>query len=52
MSGRCDVRAAASPASAIAAHLPEAPAGRTIVLGAGKAAAAMAQEVEQHMAGS
>jgi hydroxypyruvate reductase len=43
--------AAASPASAIAAHLPEAPAGRTIVLGAGKAAAAMAQEVEQHMAG-
>jgi hydroxypyruvate reductase len=42
---------AASPASAIAAHLPKAPAGRTIVLGAGKAAAAMAQEVEQHMAG-
>ena len=44
--------AAASPASVIAAHLPQAPAGRTIVLGAGKAAAAMAQEVEQHMAGS
>ena len=43
--------AAASPASAIAAHLPPAPAGRTIVLGAGKAAAAMAREVEQHMAG-
>jgi glycerate 2-kinase len=42
---------AASPASAIAAHLPPPPAGRTIVLGAGKAAAAMAQEVEQHMAG-
>jgi hydroxypyruvate reductase len=43
--------AAASPARVIAAHLPPAPAGRTIVLGAGKAAAAMAQEVEQHMAG-
>src|SRR5918996_1197294 len=43
--------AAASPASMIAAHLPRHPAGRTIVLGAGKAAAAMAQEVEQHMAG-
>ena len=43
--------AAASPASVIAAHLPPAPVGRTIVLGAGKAAAAMAQEVEQHMAG-
>src|ERR671918_1800484 len=42
---------AASPASAIAVYLPPAPAGRTIVLGAGKAAAAMAQEVEQHMAG-
>jgi glycerate 2-kinase len=42
---------AASPASAIAAHLPQAPAGRTIVLGAGKAAAAMAREVEQHMPG-
>src|SRR5918996_4480678 len=43
--------AAASPASVLAAHLPPAPAGRTIVLGAGKAAAAMAREVEQHMAG-
>jgi glycerate 2-kinase len=43
---------AASPASAIAAHLPPPPTGRTIVLGAGKAAAAMAQEVEQHMAGA
>ena len=42
---------AASPASAIAVHLPPPPAGRTIVLGAGKAAAAMAQEIEQHMAG-
>ena len=43
--------AAASPSSAIASHLPAAPAGQTIVLGAGKAAAAMAQEVERHMAG-
>ncbi len=43
--------AAASPAGAIAAHLPPAPLGRTIVLGAGKAAAAMAREVEQHMPG-
>ncbi len=43
--------AAASPAGAIAAHLPPAPVGRTIVLGAGKAAAAMAREVEQHMPG-
>jgi len=43
--------AAASPEKAIAVHLPPAPAGRTIVLGAGKAAAAMAREVEQHMAG-
>src|ERR687891_1132354 len=42
---------AASPASVLAPHLPPAPAGRTIVLGAGKAAAAMAREVEQHMAG-
>jgi len=37
--------AAASPARAIAAHLPPPPAGRTIVLGAGKAAAAMAQDL-------
>ena len=44
--------AAASPASAIAAA-SAASAGRAdpSVLGAGKAAAAMAQEVEQHMAG-
>jgi hydroxypyruvate reductase len=42
---------AAKPARAILPHLPAAPAGRTIVLGAGKAAAAMAQAVERHMAG-
>src|SRR5438132_4576368 len=38
--------AAADPARAIAAALPPAPAGRTLVLGAGKAAAAMAAAVE------
>jgi glycerate 2-kinase len=43
--------AAAQPAQAMAPHLPAAPAGRTIVLGAGKAAAAMAQVVERHMPG-
>ncbi len=36
----------ASPARCVPANLPEAPAGRTIVVGAGKAAAAMAQAVE------
>ena len=29
-------------------HLPEAPAGRTVVVGAGKAVAAMAKAVEDH----
>jgi hydroxypyruvate reductase len=43
--------AAAQPAQAILPHLPAAPRGRTIVLGAGKAAAAMAQAVERHMTG-
>ena len=38
--------AAALPAGIVAAHLPERPKGRTIVLGAGKAAAAMAAAVE------
>jgi hydroxypyruvate reductase len=33
-------------------HLPPAPRGRTIVLGAGKAAAAMAQAVERQTAGA
>lgn len=36
----------AQPLHTIAAHLPSPPAGRTLVLGAGKAAAAMAQAVE------
>jgi hydroxypyruvate reductase len=44
--------AAAQPAQAVLPHLPSAPRGRTIVLGAGKAAAAMAQAVERHMAGA
>jgi len=44
--------AAAQPAQAVLPHLPPAPRGRTIVLGAGKAAAAMAQAVERHMSGT
>ena len=38
--------AAADPARAVAAALPAAPAGRTLVIGVGKAAAAMAAAVE------
>ena len=38
--------AAADPALAVPAHLPSPPPGRTIVVGAGKAAAAMARAVE------
>jgi len=37
---------AARPAGIVARHLPERPKGRTIVLGAGKASAAMAAAVE------
>jgi glycerate 2-kinase len=43
--------AAANPDVIIAPHLPAPPRGRTIVLGAGKAAAAMARAVERHMSG-
>jgi glycerate 2-kinase len=43
--------AAAMPATALPPHLPPPPRGRTIVVGAGKAAAAMAQAVEQHWRG-
>ena len=44
--------AAADPAHAVPAHLPEPPArGRTVVVGAGKAAAAMARAVERHWQG-
>jgi glycerate 2-kinase len=40
--------AAASPDRAVPANLPSPPAGRTIVVGAGKAAASMARAVEAH----
>jgi hydroxypyruvate reductase len=40
--------AAALPARIVPPHLPAPPNGRTIVLGAGKASAAMAQSVEDH----
>ncbi len=40
--------AAAAPALRVPPHLPAPPAGRTVVVGAGKAAAAMAQAVEAH----
>jgi len=43
--------AAALPAKCIAQHLPANPKGRTIVVGAGKAAAAMAAAVERHWGG-
>ena len=39
--------AAADPAKLLPARLPQAPAGRTVVVGAGKAAAAMARAVER-----
>lgn len=38
--------AAAQPSQTLARHLPEPPRGRTIVIGAGKASAAMAQAFE------
>src|SRR5271156_4826662 len=43
--------AAADPALILPEHLPETPKGRTIVVGAGKAAAAMAAAVEKHWRG-
>lgn len=39
--------ASALPSKVLAAHLPEKPKGRCIVIGAGKASAAMAQALEQ-----
>jgi glycerate 2-kinase len=42
---------AARPEAILAPHLPPLPSGRTIVLGAGKAAATMARAVECHMGG-
>ncbi|KAF0164143.1 MAG: hydroxypyruvate reductase [Rhodocyclaceae bacterium] len=46
--------AAADPARCLPAHLPEppdSPEGRTVIVGAGKAAAAMARAVEDHWRG-
>jgi len=40
--------AAADPLKVVPQHLPRPPVGRTLVVGAGKAAAAMALAVEQH----
>ena len=42
---------AAAPARCVPPHLPDPPKGRTIVVGAGKAAAAMAAAVEAHWRG-
>jgi glycerate 2-kinase len=42
---------AASPASRVPAHLPPRPKGRVVVVGAGKASAAMAKAVEDHWDG-
>ncbi len=44
--------AAAQPAHCLPPHLPAAPRGRLIVIGAGKASAAMARAVEEHWLGS
>lgn len=43
--------AAAQPGLCLPQHLPQRPAGRVIVIGAGKASAAMARVVEQHWDG-
>ncbi|MEY4751021.1 MAG: hypothetical protein RIQ60_3235 [Pseudomonadota bacterium] len=43
--------AAAQPALCVPPHLPAAPAGRLVVIGAGKASAAMARAVEDHWPG-
>src|SRR5256714_12088725 len=40
--------AAADPLEILPGHLPHPPSGRTLVVGAGKAAASMALAVEQH----
>jgi glycerate 2-kinase len=44
--------AAASPYVCVPPYLPEPPKGRTVVVGAGKAAASMARAVEERWAGS
>ncbi len=43
--------ASAQPSVAVPANLPEPPKGRTFVIGAGKASAAMAQVLEKHWEG-
>ena len=43
--------AAAQPALCVPRHLPAAPKGRLVVIGAGKASAAMARAVEDHWPG-
>lgn len=43
--------AAADPARCLPAWLPDPPLGRTVIVGAGKAAAAMARTVEEHWRG-
>src|SRR6266487_2527715 len=43
--------AAAQPALCLPRHLPPRPKGRTIVIGAGKASAAMARTLEDHWDG-
>lgn len=43
--------AAADPAICVPRHLPPPPRGRTVVIGAGKASAAMAEAVEAHWPG-
>src|SRR6185437_511004 len=42
---------AAAPETVLPRHLPAPPRGRTVVVGAGKAAAAMAKAVEDHWRG-
>jgi hydroxypyruvate reductase len=42
---------AAQPEHCVPPHLPPAPRGRLVVIGAGKASAAMAQAVERHWSG-
>lgn len=43
---------AAQPARCIPPHLPQPPRGRLVVIGAGKASAAMARAVEDHWPGA
>ncbi len=43
---------AADPANVLARHLPDPPTGRTVVIGAGKASAAMAKALEEAWTGT